>query len=40
MIKMGKKKKEHITFDQMYKIKKSIPFAKINRLTIKKKKKK
>ncbi len=37
---MGKKKKEHITFDQICKIKKNIPFAKINKETTKKKKKK
>lgn len=27
---MGKKKKEHVVFDQMLKQKKSIPFAKVN----------
>ncbi len=36
---MAKKKKEHITFDQMCKIK-NIPFSKINKETTKKKKKK
>lgn len=28
---MAKKKREHIVFDQMLKIKKSIPFGKVNR---------
>lgn len=27
---MAKKKREHIVFDQMLKVKKSIPFSKIN----------
>lgn len=27
---MGKKKKEHILFDQKLRIKKSIPFSKVN----------
>ena len=27
---MGKKKKEHILFDQMLRIKKNIPFSKVN----------
>lgn len=30
---MGKKKKEHIVFDQTLKIKKSIPFITINKST-------
>lgn len=28
---MGKKKREHVVFDGMRKIKKNIPFSKINR---------
>lgn len=28
---MGKKKREHVVFDQMLKQKQSIPFAKVNR---------
>ena len=28
---MGKKKREHIVFDQMLKQKKSIPFAQVNK---------
>lgn len=28
---MGKKKREHVVFDQMLKPKKSIPFSKINK---------
>lgn len=28
---MGKKKREHVVFDQMRKQKKSIPFAKVNK---------
>lgn len=27
---MGKKKREHVVFDQMLKTKKSIPFKKVN----------
>ena len=27
---MGKKKREHIVFDQMLKIRKTIPFGKVN----------
>ena len=30
---MGKKKREHIIFDQMLKQKKSIPFSMINKVT-------
>lgn len=30
---MAKKKKEHITFDRVCKVKPSLPFAKTNRLT-------
>lgn len=33
---MGKKKREHIVFDQMLKEKKTIPIAQINRYTTKK----
>ena len=35
---MGKKKKEHIVFDQMLKQKKSIPFSTVNRESFNKKK--
>lgn len=35
---MGKKKKEHIVFDQMLKQKKSIPFSLINKNNSKKRK--
>jgi hypothetical protein len=28
---MGKKKREHIVFDEMRKVKKSIPFSKVNK---------
>ena len=35
---MGKKKREHIVFDQMLKTKKSIPFSVVNRQRAKKKK--
>lgn len=37
---MGKKKREHIVFDQMLKQKKSIPFSIINREGYKKQKRK
>ena len=37
---MGKKKREHIVFDQMLKQKKSIPFSIINKECSKKQKKK
>ena len=37
---MGKKKREHIVFDQMLKQKKSIPFFIINRKSFKKQKRK
>ena len=37
---MGKKKREHIVFDQMLKQKKSIPFSSINREDSKKTEKK
>ena len=30
---MAKKKKEHVTFDRVCKVKPSLPFAKTNRLT-------
>lgn len=30
---MGKKKREHIVFDQMLKLKQSIPFTRINAKT-------
>lgn len=33
---MGKKKREHIVFDQMLKTKKQIPFSKINKQGTKK----
>lgn len=33
---MGKKKREHIVFDQMLKQKKSIPFSIVNKKGIKK----
>ena len=36
---MGKKKREHVVFDQMLKQKKSIPFSKINKEVAKKGKK-
>ncbi|MGN0428048.1 MAG: hypothetical protein ACI4F0_09630 [Agathobacter sp.] len=36
---MGKKKREHVVFDQMLKQKKSIPFSKVNKDCSKKKKK-
>lgn len=36
---MGKKKREHIVFDQMLKQKKSIPFSVINRKSYKYQKK-
>lgn len=35
---MGKKKREHIVFDQMRKVRKSIPFSKINSESKKKEK--
>ncbi len=35
---MGKKKREHVVFDQMLKPKKSIPFSKTNRETAHKQK--
>lgn len=35
---MGKKKQEHIVFDQMLKTKKSIPFSIVNRQNTEKKK--
>lgn len=35
---MGKKKREHIVFDQMLKPKKSIPFSAVNKQNNKKKK--
>lgn len=34
---MGKKKREHIVFDQMLKPKKSIPFSVVNKKNMKKK---
>lgn len=37
---MGKKKREHVVFDQMLKDKKSIPFSKINKEYFKKQKRK
>ncbi|MDO5126142.1 MAG: hypothetical protein Q4D54_00140 [Eubacteriales bacterium] len=37
---MGKKKREHVVFDQMLKQKKSIPFSIINRKDSKKQKRK
>ncbi len=37
---MGKKKREHVVFDQMLKQKKSIPFSIINREDSKKQKRK
>lgn len=37
---MGKKKREHVVFDQMLKQKKSIPFSIINRESFKKQKRK
>lgn len=37
---MGKKKREHVVFDQMLKQKKSIPFSKINKECFEKKKRK
>ena len=27
---MGKKKREHVVFDQMLRVRKSIPFSKVN----------
>ena len=36
---MGKKKREHIVFDQMLKPKKSIPFSVVNKQNTKRKKK-
>ncbi len=30
---MGKKKREHLVFDQMLKLKQSIPFTKVNTKT-------
>ena len=36
---MGKKKREHVVFDQMLKPKKSIPFSMINKQDAKKEKK-
>lgn len=33
---MAKKKREHVVFDQMLKQKKSIPFSRINKETVKK----
>ena len=35
---MGKKKKEHVVFDQMLKTKKSIPFSMVNKQNVKGKK--
>lgn len=35
---MGKKKREHVVFDQMLKPKKSIPFSMINREVLQKQK--
>ena len=37
---MGKKKREHVVFDQMLKQKKRIPFSKINKEGSKKQKRK
>lgn len=37
---MGKKKREHVVFDQMLKQKKSIPFLIVNRENSKKQKRK
>ncbi len=37
---MGKKKREHIVFDQMEKPKKTIPFSMVNKQNAKNKKKK
>ena len=37
---MGKKKREHVVFDQMLKQKKSIPFSIVNREDFKKQKRK
>lgn len=31
-VSMGKKKREHIVFDQTHKSKKSIPFSKMNKI--------
>jgi len=31
---MAKKKKEHVTFDRVCKVKPNLPFAKTNRLTV------
>ncbi len=36
---MGKKKREHVVFDQMLKPKKNIPFSKINKTVVQKQKK-
>lgn len=35
---MGKKKREHVVFDQMLKPKKTIPFSFVNKQTTKRKK--
>lgn len=35
---MGKKKREHIVFDQMQRIRKSVPVAKINKQPVKRQK--
>ena len=40
VIDMAKKKREHIVFDQMLKIKKSIPFSMVNKQNLNNKKKK
>lgn len=32
---MGKKKREHVVFDQMLKLKKSIPFSMVNKQNVK-----
>lgn len=37
---MGKKKREHVVFDQMLKLKQSIPFTKVNTKTHQSKEKK
>ena len=37
---MGKKKREHVVFDQILKRKKSIPFSKVNKEVAKKNEKK
>ncbi len=36
---MGKKKREHVVFDQMLKQRKSIPFSMINKQCVSKKRK-